>query len=182
MRKRSLRWLNCPVNCVAPIQVGGRSPPAEGLGRTCRSGSAKCPRLHTALGIESDEVANYCFPSFLDPLPIPAPLLDLAPIGVERVVGFFVGPVVGYMRQLQNPIERNARSSCAAVTERKALKTAYALSSKSAAYQLHRSTTMALSALQSSASRVFGFKGSAGETPARDRQMGQGLCGEQDKR
>ena len=29
--------------------------------------------------------------------PIPAPLLDLvevAPVGVERVVGFFVGPVV----------------------------------------------------------------------------------------
>ena len=35
---------------------------------------------------------------FADPLPIPAPLLDLpevAPVGVERVVGFFVGPVVG---------------------------------------------------------------------------------------
>jgi hypothetical protein len=36
-----------------------------------------------------------------DPLPIPAPLLDLlevAPVGVERVVGFFVGPVVGHRR------------------------------------------------------------------------------------
>src|SRR5262249_7755502 len=32
-----------------------------------------------------------------DPLPIPAPLLNLievAPVGVERVVGFFVGPVI----------------------------------------------------------------------------------------
>ena len=33
---------------------------------------------------------------FLNPLPIPAPLLNLvevAPVGIERVVGFFVGPV-----------------------------------------------------------------------------------------
>ena len=39
-------------------------------------------------------------PSRLPPAgPIPAPLLDLvevAPVGVERVVGFFGGPVVGH--------------------------------------------------------------------------------------
>ena len=35
----------------------------------------------------------------LDALPIPAPLLDLvevALVGIERIVRFFVGPVVGY--------------------------------------------------------------------------------------
>jgi hypothetical protein len=36
---------------------------------------------------------------FLNALPIPAPLLhfvEVAPVRIERVVGFFVGPVVGH--------------------------------------------------------------------------------------
>jgi hypothetical protein len=36
---------------------------------------------------------------FFDTWPIPAPFLlflEVAPVGVERIVGFFVGPVVGH--------------------------------------------------------------------------------------
>jgi hypothetical protein len=39
-----------------------------------------------------------CEQQFFDTLPIAAPLLDfveVGPVGVERVVGFFSGPVVG---------------------------------------------------------------------------------------
>jgi len=46
---------------------------------------------------------------FFDALPIPAPLLDLveaAPIGVERVVGFFVGQSSSASEYLLHP--RNA--------------------------------------------------------------------------
>ena len=42
---------------------------------------------------------------FLNALPVPAPLPDLvelALVGVERVVGFFVGPVVAHFRAVQN--------------------------------------------------------------------------------
>ena len=49
---------------------------------------------------------------FLNPLPIPAPLLDLvevAPVGVERVVGFFV---VGHPRGSRGGFPRVGRLDC----------------------------------------------------------------------
>jgi hypothetical protein len=44
---------------------------------------------------------------FFDALPIPAPFLhfvEVAPVGVERIVGFFVGPVVGHPPYFTSPL------------------------------------------------------------------------------